>query len=252
MSLNILIDSYVSLQPSLLQTEHAQLSLPFPHRPCFPNPLSPSLLSCERFFPINPFKNVLPHTEHSAPLPLLLKESSSISIIISPGFPTALLLTILFLGHLVWLLKQGGEYCKQGIALGTRCTTKVGPGWAGGGLPAGGTLSMPGTRLGKAGGWRGSRLWTSACKESLRGPESRLWLCHPAEPISPGSAVFCHLGGFHSDLQTAQRNSMAPSIFCRCVAAAHFITLRPAERTAWLCWISVRFFNLSPKHHVIL
>lgn len=189
MSLNILIDSYVSLQPSLLQTEHAQLSLPFPHRPCFPNPLSPSLLSCERFFPINPFKNVLPHTEHSAPLPLLLKESSSISIIISPGFPTALLLTILFLGHLVWLLKQGGEYCKQGIALGTRCTTKVGPGWAGGGLPAGGTLSMPGTRLGKAGGWRGSRLWTSACKESAR---SRV----TAVAVSPRRAHLTRLSGF--------------------------------------------------------
>lgn len=158
MSLNILVDSYVSLQPSLLQTEHAQLSLSFPHRPCFPNPLSPSLLSHELFFPINPFKNVLPHTEHSAPLPLLLKESSSISIIISPGFPTALLLTILFLGHLAWLLKQEGEYRKQGRALGTRCPTEVVPGGAGGGLPAGGTLSTLGTRLGKAGRWRGSRL----------------------------------------------------------------------------------------------
>lgn len=37
------------------------------------------------------------------PLPLLLKESSIISIIISTGFPTASLLTILLLGHLVRL-----------------------------------------------------------------------------------------------------------------------------------------------------
>lgn len=41
--------------------------------------------------------------QNSVPLPLLLKESSIISIIISTGFPTALLLTILLLGHLVWL-----------------------------------------------------------------------------------------------------------------------------------------------------
>lgn len=103
MSLNVLVDSYASLQPALLQAKHAQLSLPFPHRSCFPNPLSPLLLSCE-LFPVNLLKNMLPRAERSAPLPLLLEESSSISIIISPGFPTALLLTVLFLGHLAWMV----------------------------------------------------------------------------------------------------------------------------------------------------
>lgn len=89
MSLNVLVDSYASLQPALLQAKRAQLSLPFPRRSCFPNPLSPSLLSCE-LFPVNLFKNMLPRTEGSAPLPLQLEESSSISIILSPGFPTTL------------------------------------------------------------------------------------------------------------------------------------------------------------------
>lgn len=82
MSLNVLVDSYASLQPALLQAKRAQLSLPFPRRSCFPNPLSPSLLSCE-LFPVNLFKNMLPRTEGSAPLPLLLEESSSVSIILS-------------------------------------------------------------------------------------------------------------------------------------------------------------------------
>jgi len=47
MSLNMLVDSYVSLQPSLLQSEYAFLSMLY-----FPNPLSSLLLSCE-LFPIN-------------------------------------------------------------------------------------------------------------------------------------------------------------------------------------------------------
>lgn len=45
----------------------------------------------------------MPRTKRSVPLPLLLKESSIISIIILPGFPTALLLTVLLPGHLVQL-----------------------------------------------------------------------------------------------------------------------------------------------------